>query len=165
MSLEERIKVSNFNVEVSPDPDCPNKRLQYRIVSLSKSAASTNEFQEASYPFQIELKRGKVLELREGEEEALRCMDARSKLKVKLLTRRGAVEISFATTSDLHLSRIQLEDPQKHRFGLGTSGTITEKDRWYLPEDAAFSKKAERSCWHVILDKYSQCLFDVSFDD
>ena len=164
-SLDSRTMVSGSRVEVNADPDCPNKRLQYRVVNVASSASSLPGFTEASYPFQFDLKRGKVLELKEGEDESLQFLETRQKLRIRQVPRRGYVEISLSSAGDLHLSRVQLEDPQKHRYRLGTVGTVNEKDKWYLPEDTAFSKKIERICWHVVLDKYSECLFDLSFDE
>ena len=164
-SLNSRIRVSGPKVEVIADPDRPNNRLYYRVVNLYQSASSTNEFQEALYPFQYDLKNGQVLELKEGEEVSLQYLDVHKKLKMKQVQCHGFLQISFLANSDLHLSRIQLEDPQKRRYSLGTAGVINEKDRWYLPDDAVFSKNPNKTCWHVLLDRYSECLFELSFDD
>jgi hypothetical protein len=108
------------------------------------------------------LKRGEVLELKEeGEEPVLYTTEFyQPKFTVHVKQKKERTELSFSTNPGINLSRVLIEDPQKHLYYLGTAGTLDEKDVWLLPNDISFSKNKENSSWHIRLDRYSSLYYD-----
>ena len=162
--LKQRVDLrdNDTKVVVKPDPEKPACQLLYRYVRLTENVSTDKPFADCEYFAVLPLRKGEVLELKEdGEESVLKPLDNyHPKFKLHVRIKHGVTEISFSTNPGLSLSRIMLEDPQKRVYSLGTSGTLDEKNVWYLPADAAFSKNAESSSWHIKLDRYSCCIYE-----
>lgn len=163
MSLNNRIEMLDnaSKVAVRPDPMNPDRQLWYRIIKLDESVVTDQPFAKCAYHTVLELRNREVLELKEDDGESiLKAPDNfRPKFSVSVHSVREGSELSLSTNAGLHISRVMLEDPQKQRYVLGMTGTLNEKNTWYLPQDVSFSKSKEGNGWHIKLDKYSDFVY------
>ena len=167
MSLSSRIDFidNDKKLLVRPDPQNPNRKLRCRSVNLKKSIYEEIPFQEIAYGSPVTLVKGVVLELKEDDGESeLRSFVYQPRFTLRVHAEKGRTAISFSSNDGIHLSRVMLEDPQKRLYFLGASGTLDEKNVWYLPGDVSFSKDGDGSNWHIKLDKYSSCVYEYNID-
>ena len=167
MSLLDRIEMRDNETKliVRPKDDGSEHRLQYRYIKITDPVSNIVGFSDGDYNTIFSMKKGEVLELREEEEIVYKTVENyQPSFKVYVRTKKDTAELSFSTNQGLNLSRIIIEDPQKRVYPLGVNGKLDEHDIWYLPVDAAFSKNRENASWHIVLDQYSNCVYDYTIE-